>query len=197
MYCVALTGTIASGKSTVAAHFKTLGVDVISADDSTRALTARGMPAYTLIIEHFGDTILKQSGELDRARLRHIIFNDTKQRLWLEQLLHPLIRNKIEAQVAHCESAYCVIEIPLLFNVCDYPYLNRVLLVQAIRTEQLSRLITRDNCTKEQAQAILLAQPDDELRLSLADDLLINDGTLNQLKDKVAILHQQYILRAM
>lgn len=130
-YCVGLTGNIATGKSTVATIFKQLEIEVISADCIAKQLTTKGQAAYTEIAAHFGSEILAADGQLNRRSLREIIFADKNERLWLENLLHPLIRKGIEEQISLCKSAYCVIEIPLLVDKVNYPYLNKILLIAA------------------------------------------------------------------
>lgn len=192
MYCIALTGGIASGKSTVASFFLELGIEVISADAIAKELTLKDQFAYQAIVEHFGTSILTESHELNRSLLRKLIFKQKDERLWLESLLHPLIRQTIEARVQRCKSKYCVIEIPLLVNKEDYPYLNRILLVESEGIQNLNRLMIRDNSTKEDAQLILNAQVDETVRQKLADDRIVNNGTLAQLRDNVRILHQKY-----
>lgn len=194
MYCIGLTGTIASGKSTVAALFQSQGIDVINADDIAKTLVQHDQPALKEIIKHFGASILTQQGELNRRKLRELIVHSTHERVWLENLLHPLIRQQIEKKINLCKSPYCIIEIPLLIDRSAYPYLNRVLLVTADLDQQIARVMTRDNSTKEQALAILATtQSNEDKRRAIADDYLINDGTVDSLRQKVAGLHRYYL----
>lgn len=116
VYCVGLTGGIASGKSLAAEVFSELGIDIVNADNISRALTLKGQDAYTQIVAHFGSKILNEHNELNRKALRAIIFSDPKERTWLEQLLHPLIRQKIKEQVELSTTPYCIVEIPLLID---------------------------------------------------------------------------------
>ncbi len=197
VYCVGLTGDIASGKSTIAELFSELGIQVIYADKISKALTAKDQEAYTQILAHYGTEILNDDGTLNRRKLRSIIFSDAKERLWLEQLLHPLIRQKIKEQVDSCITPYCVVEIPLLINKEKYPYINRILLVNAPLETQIARVIQRDQCTQEQALAILAAQPDLNLRLKEADDVLVNNLGFNELKITVNDLHHNYLQKAL
>ena len=194
MYCIGLTGTIASGKSTVAALFKSLGIDVINADHIAKTLVQPNQPALQEIIKHFGVSILTEKGELNRRHLRELIVHNVNERVWLEDLLHPLIRQQIEQDINLCKSPYCIIEIPLLTDKLAYPYLNRVLLVTADPEQQIARLMTRDNSSKEQACAILATtQPNEDKRRAIADDYLINDGTVETLQKKVTELHNYYL----
>ncbi|KTC93519.1 dephospho-CoA kinase [Fluoribacter dumoffii] len=193
VYCVGLTGGIGSGKTTVAELFSRLGIEVIHADKISRELTQKDKSAYKRILEHYGNRILLDDGELDRSKLREIIFSDPKERDWLEHLLHPLIREVIKQRVAASLSPYCMIEIPLLISKEAYPYINRILLLCAPEELQISRLMQRDQCSKEQAQAILAAQPDIEKRLDSADDIVINNRDIEQLSQKVNDLHYTYL----
>ena len=196
MFCIGLTGTIASGKSTVAACFKALGIQVISADAISKALTAPNQPALQQILEHFGSSILTHTGELNRRALRELIFTQATERVWLENLLHPLIRQQIEIDIQTCNSPYCIIEIPLLKNKLDYPYLNRVLLILADSEVQMARIIMRDQCSKKHASSILASQPGENQYRALADDVVFNNASLDILKEKIVLLHAGYLTLA-
>ena len=193
VYFVGLTGQLASGKSTVASYFAKLGVDVINADLIAKELTASNQPAFAEIVNHFGQSVLTPTGELDRRGLRQRIFNDADERLWLEKLLHPLIRKEIAHKISKVKTPYCLIEIPLLTDRAKYSYLNRVLLVQAEPEQQISRFMTRDNGSREEAQAIIANQANTSAQRVLADDILINSGSLAELEHKVKILHDNYL----
>lgn len=192
MYCVGLTGNIASGKSTVATYFAALGIDVISADNIAKELTRKAKPAFKAIHSHFGDAVLTTTGELDRRYLRQIIFQNPAERIWLENQLHPLIRIQIENLTQIVTSPYCIIEIPLLRDRTLYPYLNRILMVEAKPEQQIERLTTRDNCSKEDTLAILATQTDKGILHELADDVLENTGSLKELQKKVMQWHKIY-----
>ncbi|HVT62401.1 MAG TPA: dephospho-CoA kinase, partial [Legionellaceae bacterium] len=155
MYCVGLTGSIGSGKSTVAYMFAQHGVEIINADLIAKELTRPEMPAFTAIIRHFGNEVLNDEGQLHRAWLREQIIRVPADRQWLEQLLHPMIRMHIATMVQKPSQTYYMIEIPLLMAKKDYPYLNRILLVLSQPNLQIQRIIQRDNSTLEQAQLIL------------------------------------------
>lgn len=194
MYSVGLIGGIASGKSTVAQYFADLGVAVLSADTIAKQLTQPNEPAFLAIIDHFGTNILTHTGELDRRRLRTYLFQDPKERTWLEALLHPLIRQRLQQAHLKNQGPYDIIEIPLLKAKSDYPYLNRILWVQT--TQTLERLMARDDCSQEQAQAMIACQVSAEKQRAVADDVLVNDGSINELKKQVTLLHHDYVLRA-
>jgi dephospho-CoA kinase len=192
-YCVGLTGNIASGKSTVALLFSQLGVQVINADSISRQLTLKDTEAYKTIVSHFGPFIVNEEGLLNRRKLRDIIFQNEQERAWLEALLHPKIRSVIEQQVASCASPYCMVEIPLLKDKNKYPYLHQILVVTSPIGLQIKRIIKRDQCTKEQAMAIIDTQPSIYERIAQADDVLVNKESLSYLKHKVQILHDKYL----
>lgn len=193
MYFIGLMGNIASGKSAAVSFFKEQAITTISADEVARELVAAKQPALAQIATHFGSIIIGPSGELDRQALRDIIFANPQERLWLEELLHPLIRKTIKEKVFNSTSPYTIIEIPLLKAREDYPFLNRVLIILASSQRQLERLRQRDKVSREQAMAILAAQPDLASRMNLADDVVLNDGNLADLEKKIKKMHQYYL----
>lgn len=193
IYSVGLTGNIASGKSTVAELFSSLGIKIINADQVSRELTVRNSTAYKEIINRFGTEVTLENGELNRRLLRDNIFANPEERAWLERLLHPLIRQRLEQQIQLCTTPYCVVEIPLLIDKKNYPYLNRILLVTAPLDIQIKRVMARDHCTEEQALAIISVQPDIGERIKYADDVIVNDSGLNELKAAVMSLHSKYM----
>lgn len=192
MYCVGLTGPIASGKSVVAALFVKLGAELIDADQIAKQLTAKDQPALANIIAHFGPEFLDSNGNLLRRLLRAQIFNNPQERIWLERLLHPLIRQEIAARLRTPPALYYIIEIPLLTDKQHYPYLNRTVVVLAEPTIQMARVMLRDNHTMEQVQAIVQAQADEKTYRGLADDLIMNNGSLSDLEQAVLKLHETY-----
>ncbi|KTC69297.1 dephospho-CoA kinase [Legionella birminghamensis] len=198
MLNIGLTGNIASGKSTVINIFKSLGANIIIADNIARELTQINAPAHEAIKTHFGSEVILESNELNRSALRQIIFDHPQERLWLEALLHPLIRKAIEERISHnTNAAYNIIEIPLLKNRTDYPYLDRVLAVIADEEVQIARVISRDNCDAVQARKIIASQPSIDDRKTIADDLLVNNGDLEELTNNIKNLHDKYLQLAM
>ena len=133
---------------------------------------------------------------MQRTVLRTIIFQQVKERIWLEALLHPLIRQEIQQQVEQANHPYSVIEIPLLRNRNDYPYLNRVLLIIAEQATQINRIRQRDQCSAEEAKAMIAAQPSDQERQEIADDVIINQNLIKNFENTIKKIHQQYLLLA-
>lgn len=192
IFNVGLTGTIASGKSTVAQMFADLGVRVISADLISKQLTLKGTFAYDQIVDHFGSKVTQKDKELNRRLLRDLIFSNPKERLWLENLLHPLIRKEIENQVKVPGTSYSVVEIPLLMDKNLYPFLDQIVLVTAPLNTQLLRIMKRDQCDKKAALAILSVQPEPKQQVKISDHIITNDSDLNTLQKKVNHLHHLF-----
>lgn len=193
MLTIGLTGGIGSGKSTVAKYFSELGIEIIDTDELAREVVQPGTEALNKIIEKFGAGILDKEQHLDRKKLRNIIFKDVEARQWLEQLLHPLIRQCMRERIAHVKSPYCVAVIPLLVETKPNKSIHRVLVVDSPENLQISRVQQRDKLTSAQVNAILKAQASRDQRLSAADDVIHNDGNLNHLKQQVTQLHQRYL----
>jgi dephospho-CoA kinase len=193
MLVIGLTGGIGSGKSTVARLFEKKGIPIIDADVIAQALTLPGQPALQAIIEHFNDPALMRAGQLNRARLREIIFQLPGERLWLEQLLHPLIRKQIETQIKAIVAPYCIVVIPLLAESGAYDFINRILVIDTNETEQIKRAAQRDRVPPEQIAAILKTQASREARLGIAHDIIQNNGTLDDLIPQVERWHQHYL----
>lgn len=193
-YAIALTGGIATGKSATAQRFAQHGVPVFDADVAAHDLVAAGQPALAEIAAAFGRETLTAGGELDRARLRQIVFADASARRRLEAILHPRIRTHLIEQVRGCHEPYCVLAIPL-FAECraDYAWVDRVLCTDAPRVVQLARLLRRPGIDTAAAQRMVDAQVSREQRLMLADDAIDNTGSFAALDAAVARLHRCYL----
>lgn len=192
-WVLGLTGGIGSGKSAVAEEFGRLGVHWVDADHAARWVVEPGRPALGLIAERFGETVLAADGSLDRAVLRDLVFRDPDQRKWLEQLLHPLIRQEVAEHLARASSPYAIMVSPLLVESGQYRQVDRVLVVDVPEALQLERAARRDQSSETQIRAILEAQAGREERLRHADDVLINDRDLAWLKSEVERLHNFYL----
>jgi dephospho-CoA kinase len=190
---IGLTGGIGSGKTAVSDTFKSLGIDIVDADVSSRRVVEKGQPALDAIRAHFGDDVLDSGNNLDRAKLREIIFNNSKERAWLEKLLHPKIAENIKDQLESSESPYCILVSPLLLETEQKSYCSFVLVVDVPEESQIARTAKRDGVSEEQVKNIISAQIDREKRLEQADEIIINDGSMEDLKEKVMVLHAKYL----
>jgi dephospho-CoA kinase len=191
---IGLTGGIASGKSTVTQRFEELGVPVIDADVASRSVVEPGKPGLAQVVQRFGGGVLDADGRLDRRALRDLIFKDASLREALDAILHPLIRAEMEREAAQSEGPYVVMAIPLLVEGgSSAKRVDRVLVVDADETLQKARLKARDGSSEEQARAILGSQASRAARLAAADDVLLNTGTVAQLRQSVDRLHEKYL----
>jgi len=192
-WILGLTGGIGSGKSAAAQCFVDLGIHLVDADHAARWVVEPGRPALSQIAVHFGDEVLQADGALNRGALRELIFKDPQQRVWLENLLHPLIREEIKQYLARAESPYAILVSPLLLETTQHQMVQRVLVIDVPQTVQIERTVLRDNTNEEQVQAILKAQASREDRLSRADDVIVNDQDLTWLRSEVERLHHFYL----
>jgi dephospho-CoA kinase len=190
---IGLTGGIGSGKTAASDAFKSLGIDIIDADMSSRRVVERGQPALDDIQDHFGSDILDSENNLDRAKLREIIFQDPKERVWLEELLHPKIAQHIKDQLESSKSPYCVLVSPLLLETEQKSFCSSVLVVDVPEESQISRTSKRDGVSEEQVKSIIATQINREQRLKQADEIIINDGSIEELKEKILVLHTKYL----
>ncbi|MBI0028318.1 dephospho-CoA kinase [Gilliamella sp. B14448G7] len=192
-YIVALSGGIASGKSTIANLFAQLGVPIIDADVIARQVVEIGTDAYKVIVKHFSQEILLPNNEIDRSQLRDIIFNNDHERLWLNNLLHPIIQEQTQIQIARQTAAYVIWVVPLLVENNLHNLADRVLMVDTPEQLQLERLIQRDNIDESLAKKMISSQISSQKRLMYADDIIVNNGDLTSLTAQVNKLHQQYL----
>lgn len=190
---IGLTGGIASGKSEVAQRFLELGIPVIDADESARRVVAPGTPGLTDVVRLFGPEVLERGGQLDRSRLRTLVFSKPDQRRALESLLHPLIRADMESRVELATGPYVVMAIPLLVEGGNRDRVDRILVVDVPEAIQVARVMARDGGSSDQARAILAAQASRATRLQAADDIVQNTGTLAELRGHIDALHQSYL----
>lgn len=190
---VGLTGGIASGKSTIAELFAQHDVPVIDADIIARELVEPGTACLGQIVRQFGGTLLNSDGTLNRRQLRQRIFNDDQARTQLNQIMHPAIRKAMLKQVEECTAPYCLLVIPLLLESEMQDLVDRILVVDCPRQQQLSRLMHRDKIDRDLAESMLASQLDAEFRLQAADDIIDNSAMADKLTQQVADLHQRYL----
>ncbi|CTP87181.1 dephospho-CoA kinase [Xanthomonas graminis] len=194
-FIVGLTGGVASGKSELSRRFEARGIVVADADVAARAVVAPGHPALAQIVARFGTQLLREDGSLDRAALRQRIFEDPVARRDLEAITHPAIRMLLQRACREAASPYAVAAIPLLTEVgarAAYPWLDRIVVVDAPEATQHARLMQRDGISAELAQRMIAAQATRAARLAIADDVVVNDGDAERLQDAADALDRQY-----
>jgi dephospho-CoA kinase len=196
MFRVALTGGIASGKTTIAEMFSDLGVPVIDTDRIARDVVEPGQPALAEVAGAFGPEVIGADGRLDRARMRETVFADAQSRRRLEAILHPAIRAEMERRSATAGGPYQLLVIPLLAEGGRTDHVDRVLLVDAPEALQIERLMRRDGATEAQARAALAAQASRAERQAIADDRLENTGQPDDMRAEVERLHEKYLALA-
>jgi dephospho-CoA kinase len=193
MLRIGLTGGIGSGKTTVADMFADHGVPVIDADEIARALVAPYQPAYDEIIEAFGRDIVDDDGNIDRDKLRQLVFDDTQRRQELEAILHPRVRTEIHHRSLELDAPYCVIVIPLLIEADQLDLVERVLIVDLDEEKQVQRVGARGGLSKAEVRKIIAAQIERSERLRHADDVIENNADLASLEAQVEKLHRRYL----
>jgi dephospho-CoA kinase len=193
MYKVGLTGGIGCGKTTVAHLFASLGVPVVDADVVARALVAPGLPAYRAILDHLGDAVRLENGELDRAALKARIFASDPERQWLESLLHPLVYRELDGWAETQDAPYGLFVVPLLLETGRRDWVDRLLVVDCLPETQALRVRQRDGVDAALIQRVMAAQSGRDARLAAADDILVNDGEPGELLCQVELLHDRYL----
>jgi dephospho-CoA kinase len=189
---VGLTGGIASGKSFITQMFSALGVPIVDADEWAHTLVKPGQIGLQQIVALFGETVLNESGELNRAHLRHVVFSDPIARQQLEAILHPLIWQAMQSQVAVLQTPYCILSIPLLLETQQYRQVNRILVVDCPTILQRQRLTARNGFQESEIDKILAAQATREARRAIADEIIDNSQDMPYAQQQVAMLHNFY-----
>jgi len=192
-YVVALTGGIASGKSTVSDLFADLGVPVVDCDLIAHELVEPGQPLLSSIVSAFGRELLDAYGRLKRRKLREMIFASPEARATLEKIMHPRIIEEAERRILALEAPYCLLVIPLLAESGSRGPVDRVLVIDAETETRIRRLMMRDGMDSDGVKAALSAQASREARLALADDIIDNSGDVSSLPARVEALHQKYL----
>ncbi|MCF3127411.1 dephospho-CoA kinase [Acinetobacter soli] len=195
-YIVGLTGGIGSGKSAASQWFEHQDIDVVDADVVAREVVQPGQPALEKIAQHFGDWVLQADGQLDRRALRDYIFQHPEARQQLEAITHPIIRQSILSQLQQAQSAYVILVSPLLFETGQDRMTHRNLLVDVSEATQLKRASQRDTQSTEQIQKIIATQMPRSEKLKRADDVVHNEGTLDELYEQLMRLHTDYLTRS-
>jgi dephospho-CoA kinase len=190
---VAVTGGIGSGKTEVCKAFTALGVPVVDLDHIAREMSAPGSPAMQAVRTQFGDAMFNAEGQLDRAKLRELVFAEPDALDQLNQIMHPAIRLEAIHQIAQYTEAYVVLAIPLLVESrADWQMIDHVLVVDCDEQTQLTRVVQRSQLSEGMAQAMIAAQSSRDERLAIADSVIENDQTLDNLQEKVLEFHKNF-----
>jgi dephospho-CoA kinase len=193
-FVVGLTGGIGSGKSAVANLFASHGVPVVDTDVIAHELTAAQGLAMPAIAAEFGQTVVAPDGRLDREAMRRLVFSDVSVKARLEAILHPLIRAESDARCTAATYPYVVLVVPLLIETGAYRQrIQRVLVVDCEEATQVARVMQRSGLGEDEIRTIMKTQASRAQRLAVADDVLSNDGGLEDLAPRVLDLHRRYI----
>jgi dephospho-CoA kinase len=191
---VGVTGGIASGKTTIANLFQQhFNIDIVDADVIARDVVAPNSAGLNAIITHFGNTILHADGSLHRKELRRIIFSQPDEKAWLDNLLHPMIRQQMQQALTKVNSPYALLVVPLLIENKLQSMVDRVLVIDVDPEIQIARTIQRDNVSREQAEKILAAQASRQQRLAIADDIINNHVSNDELLQIISTLNKKYL----
>ena len=190
---IGLTGGIGSGKSAVANFFQDEGITVIDADELAREVIDKNSPGYKSIVDYFGSKIIDSNGLIDRAFLRKEAFDDDKKKKVLESIIHPLVKDLMTKRIATSNSVYSIIMVPLIFETNSMSNYNRILVIDCDPKIQLERATLRDNNSNEQIQKIIDSQCLREERLSIANDVIPNNDSLENLKVRSLAMHKFYL----
>lgn len=194
MFIVGLTGGIGSGKTTVSNLFNELGVTIVDTDVIAREVVQVGSQCLYEIEQHFGSSILLDDGNLDRKKLRTIIFSAPEEKRWLESLLHPVIRKQTRQALESSSSAYTIFSSPLLLESPDTELVDRIAVVDITAEQQVLRTTIRDKTNTSQVKKIIATQLSREEKLAKADDIIDNSGEVEHTKQQVRNLHKQYLV---
>lgn len=190
---VGLTGGIGSGKSAAANFFQNEGITVIDADDLSREVIEQDTPGFKKIVDCFGSAIIDSDGSINRAFLRQEVFDDEKKKKLLESIIHPLVRDLMIEKIAASQSPYSIIMVPLIFETNSMNNYNRILVIDCDPIVQLERAMLRDKNSKIQIQKIIDSQCSREERISIANDIIPNNDSLENLKIRSIAMHKFYL----
>ena len=190
---IGLSGGIASGKTIVSDEFSSLGADIIDTDIIARKLIFPGSEALKEIVSVFDEDILLSDGNLDRKMMRQIIFNEKDKKITLEKIMHPKIQNEVKLKIQSASGQYQIIVVPLLLQSPILDFVDRVLIIDCNEKIQINRLMNRDNISEELAKKMIENQSKREERLAIADDVILNEGRIEEIKHEVKKLNDFYI----
>ncbi|OUW88145.1 MAG: dephospho-CoA kinase [Gammaproteobacteria bacterium TMED226] len=189
---VGLTGGIGSGKSVAGKYFNELGIDIIDADDISRSILDDNKKARKLFLNNFGDKFLNNN-KIDRNLLRSEIFKNPDKKHILESIIHPIVREELSKFIEQSKSIYKIIMVPLIFETSSKDFYNKIIVVDCDQEHQIDRASLRDNKSEKDIENIIKNQATRDQRLSIADEIIINNSTLDNLKTQVIRVHQKLL----
>ena len=190
---VGLTGGIGSGKSVAGDFFIELGIDVIDADHVSKNILDDNESAKKLFLEHFGEKFIDKNNNVDRALLRDEIFKNEDEKEALESIIHPLVREEIFNFIENSNSVYKIIMVPLIYETNSQDFYDKIVVVDCKEENQIIRASKRDNKTKNDIINIMKNQASSDERISIADEVIKNDSSLDDLKKQVIKVHQKLL----
>ena len=196
MLRVGITGGIGSGKTALTEWLAGKGIVIVDADLASRTIVAPGQPALREIVDTFGSEYLQHDGQLDRAALRTLVFSDEEKRRKLERITHPRIREELARQMDSADSTYVVLSSPLLLESGQSTMVDLSVVVDVPEDTQIQRTMARDHNSRELVEGIMTAQLDRDTRISRADIVIDNSGSLEALHERGEILHPTLLARA-
>ena len=190
---VGLTGGIGSGKSAAGKYFNELGIDIIDADDISRSILDNNIKARKLFLENFGNNFLDKNNKIDRDLLRSEIFKNPDKKDLLESIIHPIVKEEISKFIEQSNSIYKIIMVPLIFETNSQNFYNKIVVVDCDINRQIDRASKRDNKSKKDIENIIKNQATREERLSIADEIILNNSTIEDLKAEIIKVHQKLL----
>jgi len=190
---IGLTGGIGSGKSAAAHLFKAHGIDVIQADVIANKALDKGTQGYMNFVKIFGDEYLRKDLSINKSYLRQKIFANSSLKKTLENIIHPIVGQNISILIGLSKSPYQIIEVPLIYETGSQDNYDRILVVDCDESLQVKRASSRDSVNQASIKDILLNQASRHERLSIADDVIINNADIEQLEIEVNKLHEFYL----
>ena len=190
---VGLTGGIGSGKSAAGKYFNELGIDIIDADDISRSILDNNIKARKFFLENFGKKFLDKNNKIDRDLLRSEIFKNPDKKDLLESIIHPIVKEEISKFIEQSNSIYKIIMVPLIFETNSQNFYNKIIVVDCDLNHQIDRASKRDNKSKKDIENIIKNQATREERLSIADEIILNNSTIEDLKAEVIKVHQKLL----
>ena len=190
---IGLSGGIASGKTIVSDEFSSLGADIIDTDIIAKELIFPGSETLNEIVSVFGENVLQDDGNLNRKLMRQIIFSEKDKKITLEKIMHPKIQNEVKLKIQSASGQYQIIVVPLLLQSPILDFVDRVLIIDCNEKIQINRLMNRDNISEELAKKMIENQSKREERLAIADDVILNEGRIEEIKHEVKKLNDFYI----